>query len=171
MLSAKYDPAISSADFGPIRYAVWQGIWTGITSSPWAIAAFAGLMLLVVVRIVHAVAYPRGRRDPVRRFASTDRAEIVRRAGGRCEAHGWITGRCGTTQGLEADHIHPHSRGGWTNIQNGQALCKRHNRTKSATIPFKWQLNRIAKRRTTYYPPGVSGTVSRRAAPARGRVR
>lgn len=84
------------------------------------------------------------------------------RAGGRCEFHGLLGGRCTATQRLQADHVHPHSRGGSTTVGNGQALCARHNRAKAARIPFEWELRRIAKRRTAYYPAGVSGAVVRR---------
>lgn len=143
--------------------SVARGIWDGVTSSPWAMAAFAAFVLLLLVRVVHAVAYPPGRRDPVRRFTRADKAEILRRAGGRCEHHSLLLGRCRETERLEADHVHPWSRGGWTHPSNGQALCKRHNRAKRATIPFRWQLRGLAKRRATYFPPGLSGIVTRRA--------
>jgi CRISPR/Cas system Type II protein with McrA/HNH and RuvC-like nuclease domain len=62
---------------------------------------------------------------------------ILSRAGGRCEYHGWLLGPCRVTEGLDADHVHPHSRVGWAHISNGQALSKRHNRQKRATVPFE----------------------------------
>jgi hypothetical protein len=55
----------------------------------------------------------------MRRFSCTDKAVIVARAGGRCERHGWTTGQCRVTEGLEADHVHPHSKG-WTNVARQQ---------------------------------------------------
>jgi hypothetical protein len=124
--------------------------------------AAAVLLLLAGTQLVHAVAHPSTGRDPVRRFDRADKAELLRRAGGRCEHHGWPFGRCTATELLEADHVHPWSRGGWTHISNGQILCKRHNREKRATIPFNWQLRGLAKRRAAYYPPGQPGTVIRR---------
>lgn len=35
----------------------------------------------------------------------------------------------------EADHIIPHSKGGQTSVENGQLLCKHHNRKKSDFVP------------------------------------
>jgi hypothetical protein len=159
-------PVTPSPDFGAIWHGFAHGVWGGITASPWTVAAATVFALLVVVQLVHGLAHSGKNRDPVRRFASQDKAELLRRAGGRCERHGWISGRCDVTAGLEADHVHPHSRGGWTNVSNGQVLCRRHNRAKSATIPFNWQLKGIAKRRAAYYPPGVPGTVVRRVKPS-----
>jgi hypothetical protein len=57
--------------------------------------------------MVQAVAYPATSRDPIRRFDRGDKAELLRRAGRRCEHHGWISGRCKATEFLEADHVHP----------------------------------------------------------------
>jgi 5-methylcytosine-specific restriction endonuclease McrA len=106
----------------------------------------------------------RGPRDEVRRFPGAARAVIFARAGGRCEHHSWLGSRCAERRLLEADHVHPHSRGGWTNVANGQALCRRHNRFKRATVPFEWQLRRPARRRAGYFPAGFDPLVRRRAA-------
>jgi hypothetical protein len=116
--------------------------------------------------MIHAVAHPFTGRDPIRLFDRADKAELLRRAGGRCEHHAWLGGRCKATEFLEADHVHPW-RGGWTHVSNGQILCKSHNREKRASIPFNWQLRGIAKRRAAYYPPGQPGPVTRRRPPAR----
>jgi 5-methylcytosine-specific restriction endonuclease McrA len=86
-------------------------------------------------------------------------------AGHRCEHHAPLLGRCRQTERLEADHIHPWSRGGQTAVANGQALCRRHNREKRAAVPFGRQLRSLEKRRAEYYPPGVSGAVTRHAPP------
>ena len=88
-------------------------------------------------------------------------AVILTRAGHRCEHHHLLLGRCRTTDQLEADHIHPWSRGGQTALANGQALCKQHNRAKRATVPYGWQLRALERRRTTYFPEGLSGAVTR----------
>jgi hypothetical protein len=157
-------PSMPTINTSMIVHDVWTGVWGAITSSPifailFAFAA-AGATLGFVRSIIHG-GHPR---DPVRRFARLDKAQILRRAGGRCEHNGWISGRCRATQALEADHVHPWSRGGQTAVTNGQALCKRHNREKRATIPFGWQLRALEKRRATYFPPGVSGTVIRRTS-------
>lgn len=92
---------------------------------------------------------------------------MLSRAGGRCEHHSALTGRCRTTTDLEADHVHPHSRGGRTNLTNGQALCRRHNRRKHARVPYAWQLNQLARRRGSYYPQGVPGVTTRPAGVSR----
>jgi hypothetical protein len=158
-------PAGPAVDFGTIWHPLVQGLWAAVTASAWTMAGAAVFALLVVVKLVHGIAHPGTNRDPIRCFSRQEKAELLRRAGGRCERHGWISGRCRATTRLEADHVHPHSRGGWTNLSNGQALCKRHNRSKSAMIPFNWQLKRIANRRAAYFPAGVPGTVVRRAKP------
>ena len=143
--------------------AVWHGFWMGATSSPWTAAGLVILPAVSVIRMVHAVAHPGGARDPVRRFPRQDKATILARAGGRCEHHGWLFGRCKETQRLEADHVHPHSRGGQTAVANGQALCRRHNMAKAARIPFNWQLDGIERRRAAYFPVGTPGTVTRKS--------
>ena len=55
----------------------------------------------------------------------------------------------------------------------GRCSAARHNRLKSARVPFAWELRQLAKRRLAYYPPGVSGTITRpaRRAPASRRSR
>jgi HNH endonuclease len=139
-----------------------HALWLAATSSPWAAAGLMFVLLLTMVRVVHALAHPRHNHDPVRRFSRTDKAIILSRAGGRCEHHGWITGRCRRTERLEADHVHPHSRGGQTAVVNGQALCRRHNQAKRATIPFNWQLRSLERHRAGYFPAGVPRTLIRR---------
>ncbi len=108
-------------------------------------------------------------RDPMRTFGRADKRAILARAGGRCEHHSPLFGRCDQTLRLEADHVHPHSRGGWTTRANGQALCRRHNKAKAARVPWTWQLNRLAGRRATYFPLGMPTEVMRH--PERRRVR
>ena len=143
--------------------AVWSGMWTAITHTPWIGAVLALLVVGSVVGFARSVIHS-GPKDPVRRFCRADKAIILSRAGGRCEYHGWLFGRCRVTEGLEADHVHPHSRGGWTHISNGQALCKRHNQQKRANVPFDVQLRRLEKRRLGYFPEGVAGSVARHEA-------
>lgn len=92
-----------------------------------------------------------GHRIPVRRETRVDgsegrkRAVIISRAGGRCEFHGLIGGRCRQTESLHADHVHPRSRGGSSSVSNAQALCSRHNKQKAARIPYQWELRRLEK--------------------------
>jgi hypothetical protein len=149
-----------------IFHSVWHGLWAAATSSPLA-AAFAIVAIAIAVTgFVRAILHGGNPRDPIRRFNRADKALILAWAGGRCEQDG-LFGRCRQTEGLEADHVHPWSRGGQTAIANGQALCRRHNRDKRAAVPYGWQLRALEKRRATYYPPGASRTVVRRTQTAR----
>jgi hypothetical protein len=139
-------------------------MWVTATSSPWIALFLALCLLMAMVGLVHAIAHPGDQNDPVRRFSREDKRILMAWAGGRCERHGWLTGRCRQTEKLEADHIHPHSRGGQTSIVNGQVLCRSHNRAKRASIPFNWQIKAIERRRADYYPAGVPLAVVRHAA-------
>jgi len=69
-----------------------------------------------------------------RRFNLRQRRALYLAANGRCE-------RCGDEleEGWHADHVIPHSKGGATTIDNGQALCPDCNQTKSDTMPDKFQ--------------------------------
>ena len=137
-------------------------MWSAISSSPWLGVLLVALVVGSFVRFVRDIVHS-GPKDPVRLFSRQDKAAILARAGGRCEFHGWLFGRCDATDRLEADHVHPHSRGGWTNVANGQALCRRHNMMKRASMPYGWQLRALEKRRRSYFPEGESGAVVRRA--------
>lgn len=145
--------------------SVWRGVWLGVSQHPWVGVILVLTVLISVTEFVRSVIHS-GPRDPARRFSHRDRAEVLARAGGRCEHHGWF-GRCRETDRLECDHVHPHSRGGWTNIANGQALCGFHNRDKRARVPYGWQLRRLEKQREAYYPISASRSVVRHARDAR----
>ncbi len=161
MTAAPDQPTAPSA-FDLVR-AFADGLWAGVTASPLTMAIAAVFAVLMAVRVVQAVAHPVDRRDPVRRFSRYDKATILMRAGGRCEHHGLVFGRCKQTERLEADHVHPHSRGGQTAVANGQALCRHHNRAKRASVPYRWQLRRLERRREQYFPPSVPRSVTRYA--------
>ncbi|WP_425465433.1 HNH endonuclease [Nocardioides litoris] len=76
------------------------------------------------------------------------------RAGGRCEESLLLAwGRC-SRPAQEADHVCPWSRGGATMPSNGQALCRRCNRTKSDTRPAWWCVIGLERRRRHYFPAG-----------------
>jgi hypothetical protein len=55
-------------------------------------------------------------------------------------------------------------------VENGQVLCQRHNKRKSASVPWKWQLNRLARRRKAYFPSGVATTVARYGSGSTGAI-
>ncbi|WP_430869231.1 HNH endonuclease [Demequina aurantiaca] len=94
------------------------------------------------------------RRDPWRVFKYSPRAEVLNRAGGRCEgAFILFWGRCGNAA-AEADHVFPYSKGGPTVVSNAQALCKSHNLRKGNMIPPWWYIRGLEKRRHSYFPEG-----------------
>jgi len=144
----------------------FRDVLGGLISSPWLVGLFALLTVRAVVGVVRVVLHGGRPRDPQRRFSRSERAEILARAGNRCEQHSWLFGRCRETEGLQADHIHPHSRGGATAVKNGQALCGRHNKQKSARVPWNWELTRLARRRESYFLPGTPTAVVRHRARA-----
>ena len=74
-------------------------------------------------------------KDNKRQFNEAERIKIYRRDDGLCQ-------KCleeGVSEkeakvswsDYEADHVLPHSKGGKTEVFNGQVLCKHHNRKKS----------------------------------------
>jgi hypothetical protein len=145
---------------------IFCGFWTAIATLPWwVVVLLAVVVLSAMVRSVRTAIHGGHPRDAVRRFSHAERRMIFVRAGNRREHHFPIFGRCRTTTGLEADHLHPHSRGGWTSVSNGQALRQRHNREKSARVPWNRQLNNLAKRRSTYFVLGHDPVVVRHRPP------
>ena len=66
--------------------------------------------------------------DPGRRFDKTVHSVLLNKQGGKCVT----CGKKITTKNSEVDHIHPHSRGGETDIDNAQVLCIKCNRSKGA---------------------------------------
>jgi hypothetical protein len=141
---------------------VLHGLWIGLVDRPWLLALLLFIVVVRAVELVRGVIHGVHPRDPLRTFPRADKMAILARAGRRCEHHSPLFGRCAQTDGLEADHVHPHSRGGWTALPNGQALCRRHNKSKAARVPWDWQLRRLARRRVAYFPPGTAGAVIRR---------
>lgn len=77
-------------------------------------------------------------RDDRRGFSEAERIKIYRQDEGLCQ-------RC-LEEGrpeeeaqvpwseYETDHVIPHSKGGETVVENGQVLCRYHNRSKGATV-------------------------------------
>lgn len=67
--------------------------------------------------------------DPRRRFNASERAALYLAADGKCARCG-----IGLEPGWHADHHDPHSRGGATDVINGQALCPTCNLRKGSTL-------------------------------------
>jgi hypothetical protein len=158
-------PSPSPAATPNPAHIILDGFWRAATNlathEPWIVALFALVLGVAMVRSAR-VAIHTGPRDPVRLFTRADKALLLARAGHRCEFHGVIGGRCRSVDRLEADHIHPWSRGGATHVSNGQILCQTHNRDKSAAIPWDRSLRKLAERRAMYYPQDADRTVVRR---------
>ncbi len=75
-------------------------------------------------------------KDDRRAFSESDRIEIYRRDNGLCqychsEGKPEKEARVDWSE-YDADHVIPHSKGGQTDISNGQVLCRHHNRSKGA---------------------------------------
>lgn len=119
------------------------------TSDPEFTAASVGAAL-VAFRFVFTWSRRWWPRDRQRIFTPEQRRYIHRRAGYRCEHH-WVgVLRCRKRARLEADHIMPWSRGGRTSLDNGQSLCRRHNRSKSNRIPsMAYRLRLVLAHRNT----------------------
>lgn len=66
--------------------------------------------------------------DPNRNFTASQRAEIFLRSGGKCKVCGVQISKTN----FHADHIKPHTKGGKTDVENGQALCVACNVKKGA---------------------------------------
>ena len=88
-----------------------------------------------------------------RRFSGREKTALFLAADGRCQCTG--CGACGADgcgialePGWHADHVEPWSRGGETNVINGQAFCPPCNRRKGASVtlqPRGWQRQFVAK--------------------------
>lgn len=70
--------------------------------------------------------------DSRRAFNSYEKQILFLRAQGCCQV-------CGAELGpnWHADHVHPHSAGGRTDVENGQALCERCNLVKGRRVPVE----------------------------------
>lgn len=78
-----------------------------------------------------------------RRFNGSERSALYLAADGKCES-------CGTElePGWHADHVHPYSKGGPTDVINGRALCPTCNLTKGSKTMAddlrSWQRDSLA---------------------------
>ena len=133
-----------------------------LAEAPWVVAIAVPLTTTTMVRGIRGLIHSRHEPDAQRRFSGGQRAVIFSRAGHRCEQSSLIEGRCRENAELHAEHVHSHSRGGATIVENGQALCRRHNKQKAARVPWNWELARLARRRQAYFPAGMETLVARR---------
>jgi superfamily II DNA or RNA helicase len=76
-----------------------------------------------------------------RRFSTRQRIALALVSGGRCAACG-----CRLEKGWHADHVEPWSRGGPTDVVNGQALCPACNQTKGGAVMFNIELREWQER-------------------------
>ena len=79
-----------------------------------------------------------------RRFNGSERSALYLAADGRCQCQGCKA--CGPgpcerllERGWHADHMHPYSLGGPTDVTNGQAFCPQCNQEKGAGVLRDWQ--------------------------------
>lgn len=142
----------------------WSPVLGGLRPFlPW-VALLAGLLVVLKAPLPSRGPGLFARRDPWRTFKYDARRTVLARAGHRCEGAlllAWV--RC-RDAAEEADHIYPWSRGGATVVSNGQALCRKHNRSKSNLAPPWWYVLTLERRRRGYFPGGfdvrVSGAMS-----------
>ena len=158
--------AVPEIAAGDVVGEVLQGFLAEVLATPWLVGLLVLLAIGKVVQLGRAILHGGHERDPRRTFSRAEKAQVLERAGHRCERHSRLLGRCRETEALQADHVHPHSRGGATDVANGQALCRRHNKQKSDRVPWTRELDRLARRRQSYFPPGTPTTVARYGAPA-----
>jgi hypothetical protein len=116
--------------------ALLQSVLAELLSTPWLVGLLVLLAIGKVIRLGRAIVHGGHGRDPRRTFFRAEKALLIERAGHRCEHHSWLLGRCRETEALQVDHVHPYSRGGATDVANGQALCRWHNRRKAARVPW-----------------------------------
>ena len=83
--------------------------------------------------------------DNKRFFSKSQRDQIFHNSKGRCQ----ICDKTIVYQEFQADHIIPYSRGGKTEIKNGQALCQTCNLSKSN------QMNLEKNNYQNYLPTGI----------------
>ncbi len=146
---------------GGIVGEVLRSVLAEVLATPWLVVLLVLLAIGKVLQLGRAILHGGHARDPRRTLSRAEKVALLERAGHRCEHHSWLLGRCRETEALQADHVHPHSRGGATDVANGQALCRRHNRGKAARVPWGWELARMQRRRRAYFPPGSVTAVVR----------
>jgi 5-methylcytosine-specific restriction endonuclease McrA len=69
-----------------------------------------------------------------RHIPAAVRDKVFERDNGRCTYVGVSGKRCGTTHGLQIDHIKPFARGGSNTPENLRLLCARHNQLEAERV-------------------------------------
>lgn len=130
---------------------------------PTVLLACLAVAALGILCLAIGVSRKRRWRDPIRVYSWSQKQQLIRQANGRCEHKPPLWFRC-LAPGSEADHVHPWSRGGPTELWNGQLLCRRHNRRKSNRVPSP-SADGVSRAgaRSTDHPTHIapSGTASR----------
>jgi hypothetical protein len=110
---------------------------TGTDVSSILEAALVLYEALVRKRKCGMVSRPR-RRPPAtnseRHVPASVRREVWRRDGGRCTFTSDEGHRCGTTRGLQYDHVVPVARGGESSVDNVRLLCRAHNQYEADRV-------------------------------------
>jgi hypothetical protein len=119
-----------------LLHAFGEAFTSLLTSSPLVAVVVVIAVLVAVTGFVRHVIHGGHSRDPIRRFTRQDKTTLLALAWHRCEHHYPLHGRCKTTDRLEADHIHPWSRGGQTAIANGQSCATSTTRRSAPLCPL-----------------------------------
>ncbi len=77
------------------------------------------------------------------------RDAVFKRDDGRCTYVGRNGKRCGSTHGLQIDHIKPFAKGGSNTLSNLRLLCGRHNRHEAKRILGANAMNQYNRREVT----------------------
>lgn len=98
------------------------------------------------------------------------RAEVLARAGGRCEARNRDGRRCWDRKANQVDHVRPHAEGGTDDLSNLQLLCEwHHNRKSSAEGGRSYQQNMAKLRASIRREPETHKLIPKSEAVPRAR--
>lgn len=134
MRNQPFDPSLIE----PIADLIAEHSW--LIWIPIALIAYGMLTQLIATR---------HRRDPQRLFDARQKRQLRARAGNRCEHKHPFWFRC-RARAEHADHVVPWSKGGRTDVANGQMLCAPHNLSKFDIMPSHFYRWRLKMRRRRY---------------------
>ncbi|WP_375000097.1 HNH endonuclease [Aeromicrobium sp. CTD01-1L150] len=130
---------------------------SGAAASHPKTAASAAAIVALLVFVTSFSGRESPSRDPQRLFTVDQRRIGFDRAEGRCEFTRFGLFRC-RRPAEHADHWHPWSRGGASDMANLVAACSGHNLRKSDAAPTRWQTALLEWRRRSYFPVGTQRT-------------